>query len=68
MIVNISFDTNNASFKERFSEESVRVVQQIVEALFDSGNETTIRRSIKDVNGNRIGIISISPETPISNL
>jgi len=68
MIVNISFDTNNASFKERFSEESVRVVQQIVEALFDSGNETTIRRSIKDVNGNRIGIISISPETPIPNL
>jgi len=68
MIVNISFDTNNASFEKHFSEESVRVVQQIVEALFDSGNETTIRRSIKDVNGNRIGIISISPETPISNL
>ena len=68
MIVNISFDTNNASFEEHFSEESVRVAQQIEEALFDSGNETTIRRSIKDVNGNRIGIISISPETPISNL
>jgi hypothetical protein len=68
MIVNISFDTNNASFEEHFSEESVRVAQQIEEALFDSGNETTIRRSIKDVNGNRIGIISISPETPIPNL
>jgi len=63
MIVNISFDTNNASFEKHFSEESVRVAQQIEEALFDSGNETTIRRSIKDVNGNRIGIISISPET-----
>jgi len=68
MIVNISFDTNNASFEEHFSEESVRVAQQIEEALFDSGNETTIRRSIKDVDGNRIGIISISPETPIPNL
>jgi hypothetical protein len=68
MIVNISFDTNNAAFSDCFQMEVHEVCDQIHDALRDSENEISIRRSIKDSNGNRLGIISISPETTISNL
>lgn len=60
MTVNIHFDTDNASFEDSFLMETTRVLRSCKEALIDSNNETEIRRSIMDSNGNRIGSISIS--------
>ena len=68
MNVNISFDTNNAAFDDNFLMEATRVTRSIKEAMLDSDNTTTIRRPLKDVNGNRIGVISISHDVPLNQL
>jgi len=68
MNINISFDTNNASFDENFLMEATRVTRSIKEALLDSENQTTIRRPLNDINGNRIGVISISHDVPLNQL
>lgn len=59
MKINIEFDTDNSSFDDDFLMEVTRVSRSIKEAIIDSENTTNIRRPLKDVNGNRIGIISI---------
>ena len=58
MNVKIEFHTDNAAF-EYFAEEITRVIRSAKEALIDSDNTTTIRRPLKDSNGNRIGTVSI---------
>lgn len=68
MNINISFDTNNAAFDDNFLMEVTRVSRQIKEALIESYNATTIRRPLNDINGNRIGVISISHDVPLAQL
>jgi len=68
MNINISFDTNNASFDTNFLMEVTRVTRSIKEALLDSENTTTVRRPLNDINGNRIGVISISHDVPLAQL
>ena len=62
MNVNINFDTDNAAFEDNFLMEVTRVTRSIKEALLDSQNADAIRKPIMDVNGNRIGVISIGIE------
>lgn len=64
MNVNIEFNTDNAAFEDSFLMAVTKTLQQAKEALIDSENTTTIRRPLKDVNGNRIGVISISRIEP----
>jgi|Laugrefabdmm15dn_1035133.scaffolds.fasta_scaffold09097_5 hypothetical protein len=68
MNINISFDTNNASFDTNFLMEVTRATRSIKEALLDSENTTTVRRPLNDINGNRIGVISISHDVPLAQL
>mgnify|MGYP003345171344 CR=1 FL=1 len=68
MIINISFDTDNAAFEDSFLMEVTRVLSQVKGAILDSENTTTIRRPLKDSNGNRIGTVSISNDVPLSSL
>jgi hypothetical protein len=68
MNVNISFDTDNAAFEDSFLMEVTRVTRSIKEAMLDSDNTTTIRRPLNDINGNRIGVISISHDVPLNQL
>ena len=68
MNINISFDTDNAAFEDNFLMEVTRVTRSIKEALLDSENTTTIRCPLNDVNGNRIGSISISHDEPLNQL
>jgi hypothetical protein len=68
MNVNISFDTDNAAFEDNFLMEITRVTRSIKEAMLDSDNTTTIRRPLNDINGNRIGVISISHDVPLNQL
>lgn len=68
MIVNISFDTDNAAFEDRFFMAVTKTLVQAKEAIWDSENTTSIRRPLKDINGNRIGVVSISHEVPVSQL
>lgn len=64
MIVNIEFNTDNAAFEDSFLMAVTKTLAQAKEALIDSENTTTIRRPLKDINGNRIGTVSISHEVP----
>jgi len=60
MNVKIEFNTDNAAFEDSFLMEVTRTLQQCKSALLDSEKGTiTIRRPIKDSNGNRIGVVSI---------
>jgi hypothetical protein len=68
MNINISFDTNNAAFQDSFLMAVTKTLQQAKEALLDSENQTTIRRPLNDINGNRIGVISISHDVPLNQL
>jgi len=68
MNVNINFDTDNAAFEDNFLMEVTRVTRSIKEAMLDSDNTTTIRRPLNDINGNRIGVISISHDVPLNQL
>jgi len=68
MNINISFHTNNAAFEDNFLMEVTRVTHNIKEAILDGENTTTISRPLKDVNGNRIGVISISHDVPLNQL
>ena len=68
MIVNISLDTDNAAFEDSFLMAVTKTLSQAKEAILDSENTTTIRRPLKDVNGNRIGVVSISHEVPLSQI
>jgi hypothetical protein len=60
MKIVIEFDTDNAAFEDNFLMEVTKAVQQAKAAIIDSENNTGIRRPIKDTNGNRIGVVSIS--------
>lgn len=68
MIVNISFDTDNAAFEDSFLMAVTKTLAQAKEALLDSENTTSIRRPLKDINGNRIGTVCISHEVPLSQI
>ena len=68
MNVNISFNTDNAAFQDSFLMEITRVTRNIKEALLDSQNTDTISKPIMDVNGNRIGVISIWTSMPLNQL
>lgn len=68
MIVNISFDTDNAAFEDSFLMAVTKTLSQAKEAILDSENTTNIRRIIKDVNGNRIGYVSIIHEVSVNQL
>jgi hypothetical protein len=60
MKIVIEFDTNNAAFEDNFLMEVTKAIQQAKSAIIDSENNTGIRRTIKDTNGNRIGVVDIS--------
>ena len=68
MNINISFATDNAAFDDNWLMEVTRVTRSIKEAMLDSENTTTIRRPLNDINGNRIGVISISHDVPLNQL
>ena len=68
MNINISFATHNAAFDDNFLMEVTRATRSIKEALLDSENQTTVRRPLNDINGNRIGVISISHDVPLNQL
>ena len=67
MNINISFDTDHSSFDDDFLMEVTRVSRSIKKAIIDSKNTTAIRRPLKNVNGNRIGTISISHYDNLAN-
>lgn len=60
MNVNINFDTDNAAFEDSFLMAVTNTLKQAKEAILDSENTTTIRRPLRDINGNRIGTVCIS--------
>ena len=66
--INISFATDNAAFEDNFLLEVTRVTRSIKDAMLDSENQTTVRKPLKDVNGNHIGVISISHDVPLAQL
>jgi hypothetical protein len=68
MNINISFATDNAAFEDNFLMEVTRVTRSIKEALIESENTHSFRRPLKDINGNRIGVISISHDVPLNQL
>ena len=68
MNVNIQFHTDNAAFEDSFLMEVTRVLARAKGALIDSENTTGIRRPLQDSNGNRIGMVSISHDVPVSQL
>jgi len=68
MNINISFDTNNAAFEDNFLMEVTRATRSIKEALIKSENTTTYVGPLNDINGNRIGVISISHDVPLNQL
>ena len=68
MNINISFATHNAAFDDHWLMEVTRATRSIKEALLDSENQTTVRRPLNDINGNRIGVISISHNVPLAQL
>ena len=68
MNINISFATHNAAFDDHWLMEVTRATRSIKEALLDSENQTTVRRPLNDINGNRIGVISISHDVPLAQL
>mgnify|MGYP003647850177 FL=1 len=59
MKITIEFDTDNAAFEDNFLMSVTKTLQQAKEAIIDSENNTTIRRPLKDINGNRIGVVNI---------
>ena len=68
MNVNISFDTDNAAFEDSFLMAVTKTLAQAKEALLDSENTTSIRRPLRDINGNRIGTVTISHDVPVNQL
>lgn len=59
MKITIEFDTDNAAFEDNFLMAVTKALSQAKEAIIDSENTTTIRRPLKDTNGNRIGVVNI---------
>ncbi len=60
MKIVIKFDTNNAAFENNFLMQVTKAIQQAKAANIDSENNTDISRPIRDINGNRIGVVDIS--------
>jgi hypothetical protein len=60
MKITIKFDTNNAAFENNFLMQVTKAIQQAKAAIIDSGNNIDISRPIRDINGNRIGVVDIS--------
>ena len=60
MKIVIEFDTNNAAFEDNFLMEVTKAIQQAKSAIIDSRNNTQICRPIRDIYGNRIGVVDIS--------
>lgn len=68
MIINIEFDTDNAAFEDNFLMAVTKALSQAKEAIIDSENTTAIRRSLKDINGNRVGSVTISHDVSVGQL
>jgi putative methionine-R-sulfoxide reductase with GAF domain len=60
MKIVIKFDTNNAAFEDNFLMQVTKAIQQAKAAIIDSENNIDICRPIRDINGNRIGVVDIS--------
>jgi hypothetical protein len=60
MKIVIKFDTDNDSFDVNFLMQVTKAIQQAKAAIIDSENNTQIYRPIRDINGNRIGVVDIS--------
>jgi len=60
MKIVIKFDTNNAAFENNFLMQVTKAIQQAKAAIIDSQNNIDISRPIRDINGNRIGVVDIS--------
>ena len=60
MKITIKFDTNNVAFENNFLMQVTKAIQQAKAAIIDSENNTDISRPIRDINGNRIGVVDIS--------
>jgi hypothetical protein len=60
MKIVIKFDTNNAAFENNFLMQVTKAIQQAKAAIIDSENNTQIYRPIRDIYGNRIGVVDIS--------
>ena len=60
MKIVIKFDTNNAAFENNFLMQVTKAIQQAKAAIVDSENKTWTYRPIRDINGNRIGVVDIS--------
>lgn len=68
MIINIQFDTDNAAFEDNFLMAVTKALSQAKEAIIDSENTTSIRRPLKDINGNRVGSVTISHDVSVGQL
>lgn len=68
MIINIEFDTDNAAFEDNFLMAVTKALSQAKEAIIDSENTTSIRRPLKDINGNRVGSVTISHDVSVGQL
>jgi len=59
MKVTITFDTDNAAFEDSFLMAVTKTLSQAKEAIIDSENTSCVRRPLKDINGNRVGVVEI---------
>lgn len=60
MKINIEFDTENAAFEDNRFAEVNRILTQVKEEVMDCLNDGCgIQVSIKDTNGNRVGVLEI---------
>jgi hypothetical protein len=63
MKITIEFDTENADFEDNRLMAVTRIMQQakskVMDCLYDNYNGP-IRVPVKDVNGNRVGVLEIN--------
>lgn len=60
-MVNISFDTDNDSFRELGFQEIAKILRNIEENIFNNSNDSILENKIiRDSNGNAIGTYSMS--------
>lgn len=59
MKVTIKFDTDNAAFEDSFLMAVTKTLSQAKEVILDAKNTIHERRLLKDINGNRIGVVEL---------
>ena len=60
-MVNISFDTDNDSFRNLGFQEIAKILKNIAENVSDNSNDSILEdKRIRDENGNVIGTYSMS--------